>query len=349
VYTLSLSAFRCHDDFAYTFQPGLCVIKGKNGTGKTSVLEALSLLSPGKGLRSADSSDVQQQESTTPWRVQLTIDSDCGPMVCATQMVNQRRKMTMNDEVLRAHDHMTQWLKMVWPMHTIHTGLTQRRACLNRLVFMVDTGYVHHLRVYERALKERNRLLKNNEQDGHWFDSLDQTLATEGVQIMHKRRCALDTLMQEMACHETPFARPALSTVGGVETMNDVTIDGYCAALLQCRSTDRMRGQTTFGVHKSRFLMVHPNGLDVGMCSSGERQSLLLSVALAALRLSHRASPDAHHFFLADEAMAYLDLEKQDWLWHEMTTIPASCWVTGLPQLTVPQGVDTINLPMTDV
>jgi DNA replication and repair protein RecF len=346
VYTLSLSSFRCHDLFSHTLQKGITVFQGQNGTGKTSIVEGLSLFAPGRGLRNADLSDFQRHQSVhVPWSVTLSIESDWGPLSFETKLVKGRRKIAMNQDPLRAQDHITQWVKIVWPMNSMHNGLAQRRSSLNRLVFMVDTSYAKNLVMYDRALRERNRLLKHQETDGQWFDSLERTLAAEAQCIVRKRRAALHRLMQEMDYHTTPFAKPTLSVCGDVETLDDDDfVRHYCRRLAQTRGQDRVRGQTSFGVHKTRFLMVHPSGRDIALCSSGEGQSLLLSVALSTLRLSQRDDTDAHHFFLADEAMACLDQEKQEWLWQEMSGLNAYACVTGLPDLKVPAYVQKIHL-----
>lgn len=314
-------------------------MQGKNGVGKTSLVEALSLFAPGRGLRNAEMTHFQRQQSVdTPWSIGLHIESDWGPLSFETKIVNNRRKIWKNQDPLRTHDQIGQWIKMIWPLASMHNGLSQRRFCLNRLVFMVDASYGKNLLLYDRALKERNCLLKNQEKDRQWFVSLEKTLAFQAYEIVHKRQSALHRLMQEMDAHTTPFAKPDLSVNGEVEKLRkqDDFIACYLKRLEDCRTYDYIRGQTSFGVHKTHFMMTHPNGRDVAVCSSGEKNSLLLSVALSALRISQRDCPDTHHFLIADEAMAYLDQEKQDWLWQEMMNLDACVCVTGLPDLKVP-------------
>lgn len=347
---ISLEGFRCYDSFVKEFSGPLISLIGPNGVGKTSLLEALSLFSPGKGLRGGPTAVFQNHKCDTPWRIRFQLESATGPLVLETSLKDNRRKVYVNDAPLKNVASICQWIQVIWPILTLNEGMTARRSYLNRLVFVLFPAYAALIMQYEKALKQRNLLLAQGEKNPLWYESLERILAENGVLIAHYRKKALACLMTEMESSVTPLPTPHLSLEGEAETLIEAnpsyppSYAEYAQKLISARPVDFIKKTTSFGVHKTRFLITHPNTRESLLCSTGEQKGLLLSVTLALLRLSCAQSPDIAHLLLLDEMMAHIDEQKQEWLWQELRALKTHVFLTGLESLKIPCDILTIPL-----
>ena len=343
---LSLQGFRCYTSFYKEFSNPLVSLVGPNGVGKTSLLESLSLFSPGKGLRGGPISVFQKLSCDMPWRIRFQLESSTGPLLFETFLQDNRRKVYVNGAPLKNVAALSQWIHMIWPISNLNEGMTARRSYLNRLVFVLFPCYALLVMHYEKALKQRNFLLAQGETNSLWYDSLDQVLAEKGVLIAQYRNRALACLMTEMQLGVTELPVPHLNLEGESETLfnEDGSSSAYAQRLSLLRSRDVMKKTTSFGIHKTRFLMTHPNTREASLCSMGEQKGLLLSITLALLRLSRTHSPEVPHVLLLDEVMAHVDEEKQEWLWQEMRALKAQVFLTGLESLKRPPDVLSVRL-----
>jgi DNA replication and repair protein RecF len=241
---------------------------------------------------------------------------------------------------------LSQWIHIIWPISNLNEGMTARRSYLNRLVFVLFPCYALLVMHYEKALKQRNLLLAQGETNSLWYDSLDQVLAEKAVLIAQYRNRALAHLMTEMELAVTELPVPHLSLEGESETLlnHEDSSSAYAQRLSLLRSRDVMKKTTSFGIHKTRFLMTHPNTREASLCSTGEQKGLLLSMTLALLRLSQTHSPEVPHVLLLDEVMAHVDERRQEWVWQEMRALKAQVFLTGLESLKSPPDVVSVLL-----
>lgn len=330
-YTLALENFRCYKQLRQQWTIPVFLLHGPNGGGKTSLIEALSLLTPGRGLRSGTPEQWHQHQAQYPWRIQLGWHHPTGNVHIDTRLQEQRRRFWVNGELLKNQNEIRQWLTVTWPMHLPYDTPALRRSYWNRLVYTLDPDYGPLWLNYEKALKQRNILLAQDSHHDLWFDSLEQELARFASEIYIKRVQSTHRVHEAMAQHKTPFPIPQCVLSGEAETIlqQDATGQSYRMQLKANRSMDKLRKSTSMGVHKTTIQWFHPQGQEWSLCSTGEQKSITLSLALAVCRTAWTPNPDHQHFFLIDEGLVHLDEERQTWLWEELHRLPYQCVITG--------------------
>ena len=330
-YTLAMDNFRCYHHRRHQWRSPVTMLHGPNGSGKTSWLEALSLLIPGRGLRSCSSEQWHQHHSSDPWRIQLGWDHPTGAVHIETRLSEQRRRFWVNGVLLKNQHEIRQWLTVTWPMHLPHDTPSLRRAYWNRLVYTLDPDYgplwMHH----DKALKQRNALLAQDSHHDLWFDSIESELARLATAIHIKRQEAVEKIHAALANHATPFPAPTCVLSGSTETAleQDPSGNHYRQLLRHGRATDRIKKSTSIGMHKTTVQWFHPNGQEWGVCSTGEQKSITVSLALAVCRAAWNPTTDRQHLFLLDEGLVHLDTERQQWLWEELYHLPYQCLISG--------------------
>lgn len=346
VCTLKLRSFRCYDTFHVHTQCPWVFFAGPNGAGKTSLLEAISLLSPGKGIRNGNHQTFRKQNQETPWAIDFDMETPTGILKVQTFEEGARRRVMVNEAPLKSHSSLTDWILVSWASSQWHSQSSHRRSYLNRLVFDLTPAYGQQLTRYDQALRQRLVLLMNGERDPVWLNSLERIMAETGLAIARTRQAALRALSEEMAYHKTPFPAPTFFLDGDFEKKWDGGLheDEYSRILSDQRIQDQYRKSCGFGVHKTLFSLVHPQGTEALLCSAGEQKGLLLSVALAVVRLAKKTLADRPLFFLLDEVLVHLDQKHQNWLWEELKELGVNVWMTGIDESVVPHDVEKHNL-----
>lgn len=190
---LSLTDFRNYAGLAIDLRPGAVVFTGDNGAGKTNLLEAISLFTPGRGLRRAPYGDVAREGGDGGFALHAVLDGPQGEVEIGTGMVNGEatRRVRINGAPARSADAMLEWLRVVWltpAMDALFTGPAgDRRRFLDRLVLAIDAGHGQRALDYEKAMRGRNRLLADGSRDGAWFEAIEQQMAETGVAIAAAR------------------------------------------------------------------------------------------------------------------------------------------------------------------
>nr|WP_295461727.1 DNA replication/repair protein RecF [Mesorhizobium sp.] len=321
---LKLSNFRNYASADIALEPGLVVLAGENGAGKTNLLEAVSLLTPGRGLRRAAYSDMQGKAGTGGFAIHATVENPDGETEIGTGTSGtgggegeNGRKVRINGANASA-DELMERLRVAWltpAMDALFTGPAgDRRRYLDRLVLAIDPAHGRRALDYEKAMRGRNRLLAEDSRDGRWFEAIEAQMAETGVAIAAARMELLHLMraMIEKLPDEGPFPKAEIAIDGDLERQiadrPAVEIEeGLIRQLAEDRGRDRAAGRTLAGPHRSDLLVRHrPKDMAAEFCSTGEQKALLVGMTLAHARLTAEVS-GMTPILLLDEIAAHLD------------------------------------------
>jgi DNA replication and repair protein RecF len=324
------------------------VLAGPNGAGKTNVLDALSLLAPGRGLRGAKLSEHIRRGPSAPsealWAVAATVSRSGESYEIGTGLVlgpngGERRAVKLNG-VAQSPADLGEVVQMVWltpAMDRLFSeGAGGRRRFLDRLVLGFDPGHARRATVYESAMRERARLLKLGPRDPAWLDGLEKEMAEAGTALAEARAAAVLRLNAMLAERGEAGAFPCAQ----------LALAGECDVLLmefgaeapakmrelfaRARIRDAESGHTTFGPHKSDLCVRHTvKRADARECSTGEQKALLVSIVLADAWELAKARGGHAPLLLLDEIAAHLDGRRRAALFEEILALGAQAWMTG--------------------
>jgi DNA replication and repair protein RecF len=338
---LTLTDFRCYRFLRLDTECRPVVLTGANGAGKTNLLEALSFLAPGRGLRRATLSEVTRREVSAggAWAVAAVLDGPAGRVEIGTgrQAGTERRAVRVDGQPAKAQTlgSLTSALWLTPAMDRLFIeGAGGRRRFLDRLVLGQDHGHAGRAGAYEHAMRERTRLLRAGRADAGWLTALEDAMARHGVAVALARRQAADRLNRACAAQQGPFPAARLTLAGEVEgwldTLDPATAEDRArAALLRARARDEAAGAATFGPHRTDVQVRHaPKDLPAGQCSTGEQKAVLVSIVLAQARVRTQASGTAP-LMLLDEVVAHLDDTRRRALFDELAGLSAQSWMSG--------------------
>jgi DNA replication and repair protein RecF len=326
---LSLTDFRNHAALTIDPHAQFIALYGSNGAGKTNILEAVSLLVPGRGLRRAPLSQMIRSGGDSGFTVSAEIgDVRIGTGVDST--APERRKVRINGASASIND-LAEWLSVIWltpSMDRIFVdGASARRRFFDRLVLALQPDHARHSSRYEKAMQQRNRLLCSGEMpDPLWLDALEIQMAENGSAIVDARARMLIALSGQLdAAQRSPFAVPAIElSSDGAKSLEEMRNEWKAA-----RKRDLTVGRTLTGPHRAD-LVVHnrQNGQSADRCSTGEQKALLLSLILAHAELvsKQRGTPP---ILLLDEVAAHLDPSRREVLFSRLAATGAQIWMTG--------------------
>jgi DNA replication and repair protein RecF len=347
---LTLSNFRNYAHAVLEAGPEPQVLIGANGAGKTNLLEAVSLLAPGQGMRRAAYPDLARGAGDGGWAVAAHTHTHMGPVDIGTGLVageeiSERagRVVRINGEPARGSGALADYVEVVWvtpAMDGLFTGPgAERRRFLDRLILCFDPGYRTGAGRFERAMQQRNRLLADGVRDASRFEGLEIVMAETGTAIAAARAEAvagLASIMAERTARDpgSPFPAAGLALEGALEAdlerMPAVDVeDTYAQRLREGRERDRAAGRTLDGPHRSDLLVAHaPKAMPARLCSTGEQKALLIGLVLAHAELVARRREGAP-ILLLDEVTAHLDAERRASLFEEIIRLGAQAWMTG--------------------
>ncbi|MBX7495329.1 DNA replication/repair protein RecF [Qipengyuania sp. 6B39] len=328
---ITLSHFRNHAESELSDTARFNLLVGENGAGKTNVLEALSLLSPGRGLRRAALGEVVRTGSAKNFTVGANLLQGGETIRLGTYSEAAspgRRKVRINGAEAPA-TRLGEWLAVTWltpAMDGLFTGPAgDRRRYMDRLALALDPAHAAHAARYEAALRERNRLLSDTrEPDGAWLDAIEAQMVEHGGAVMAGRARLVETLMVRLAAMPAePFARPALTYAPGAPD----NPGGLSQALYEGRSRDRAVQRTLSGPHRDELEVIHAaKRVPAAQSSTGEQKAMLVAITLAHAALAAQGRPG---ILLLDEVAAHLDPVRRAALFEQLRGSGAQVWMTG--------------------
>ena len=364
VVRLSLTRFRTYDALRLEVDEGPVVLTGPNGVGKTNLLEALSFLAPGRGLRRARLADVARRPAGLPplragegpAREEAPVDPQAGNWAVAAVLRTplgrreigtgreagarggERRVVRIDGAPARGPAALAEVIRVLWLTPEMDRlfgdGTPARRRFLDRLVFGFVPAHAARVAAYERALRDRARLLREGRADPAWLAALENTMAENGVAVAAARRAVTARLDEAAGRAAGPFPQAGVRVAGTVEEWLE-TLSAEEAeerlrrGLVAARARDALTGGAAVGPHRSDLRVRFRDGdVPAEACSTGEQKALLLSLTLAAARL-HVAGEGAGPVILLDEVAAHLDRARRAALFDEICALGVQAWMTG--------------------
>jgi DNA replication and repair protein RecF len=340
---LSLTAFRNYTDTRLELDTAPVVLTGPNGSGKTNLLEAISLLLPGRGLRRAPLVDMQNRTQAAPWAVAAELFIADQTLRLGTGRDPEtpddaRRVVHIDGKAVKSQQALADHVSMAWITpdmdRLLADGPSARRKLLDRLVFSFDPAHAGRVHRYEKALRERLRMLRDNINDPPWYDALEDSMAQTGVAIAAARLHLLRQL--QVAMEETttvfPLADIALKGLAEESLGKEPALlveEKLRAALTVSRPDDAQTGTCAIGPHRSDLIVIHSkHQCPANLCSTGEQKALMITIMLAYVRVLMQAKQKAP-IFLLDDITAHLDDQRRHALFEEIRTLDVQAWLTG--------------------
>lgn len=350
---LTVTDFRNYHIARLDLEVGPVVLTGPNGAGKTNLLEAVSLLSPGRGLRNARLGDFDRRVDdgeAASWAIAASVETGHGSARIGTgrdpaaslqpagSTRGERRVVKIDGEPARGQAVLGELIGVTWLTPQMDRlfieGPSARRRLLDRLVLGLDPAHASRVAAYEHAMRERSRLLRDGPPDPTWLDALDETMAAHGVAVAAARRDAVERLDRACSEAEGPFPRAHLTLAGTVEAWLDelpalTAEEHFKAALKQSRAADALSGGALIGPHRSDLAVTYAEtGIPAESLSTGEQKALLISIVLAHARLQ-RETRGEPPLLLLDEVAAHLDAARREALFDELLGLESQVWLTG--------------------
>jgi len=328
--SLRLSHFRSHAQSTIEADTRPVAIWGPNGAGKTNILEAISLLSPGRGLRRATADELSRKPDALGWRVRADITSDTDHQIMTGAEGDASRSVRIDDKAT-SQIALGRLLRVVWLVPVMDRlwveGAADRRRFLDRMTLSFDPDHADTVLRYEKAMRERNRLLRDQVNDPSWYSALEQQMGQAATRMTAARLDTLARLSRAQDGAATAFPSATLTLIGPddqPEQTEDLT-----ARLADHRRRDLAAGRSLIGPHRADLSAIYTaKGVAARACSTGEQKALLVSLVLAnarALAAQQQGTP----ILLLDEVAAHLDPTRRAALYAEIVELGIQAWMTG--------------------
>lgn len=340
---LKLTDFRNYAEAALSLDGRHVVLTGENGAGKTNLLEAVSFLSPGRGLRRAVLSDVTRVGAAAGFTIFADVDGMDGEVSIGTGIEpgegeSVTRKLRINGTPARSTEELTDHLSVLWltpAMDGLFTGASSdRRRFLDRLVLSLDPAHGRRASDFERAMRSRNRLLSEGRFDPSWLSAIEAQMAGLGIAMAAARQEMLG-LLRALSGNsgKTPFPTPVLTLEGFMDGAMDRPAadleENYLDMLRNGRGRDAAAGRTLDGPHRTDLLVRHrEKDMEAARCSTGEQKALLIGLVLAHARLTADMTGYAP-ILLLDEIAAHLDEGRRAALFDLVHGLGGQSFMTG--------------------
>jgi DNA replication and repair protein RecF len=342
---LVLSNFRNYEALDLAIEAPMIALVGENGAGKSNILEAISLFTPGRGLRRAELDDIQRKTSHGGFAASIELQGALGRVQLGIGFDGSEegggRKCRIDREPVGSSTAFADHCRIIWltpDNDALFRGPAgDRRRFLDRLVLAVDSRHGSRVNAMEKALRSRNRLLEDRRPDGQWLDAIERELAETAIAVAAARLETVSRLASVIAANAdpgSPFPSALLSLEGDLEKALaagkalDVE-DWYRNTLKDNRLRDQAAGRTLIGPNTSDLAVHHgPKDMPAERCSTGEQKALLVGLMLAHCALVEQMS-GAAPLLLLDEVAAHLDKARRIALYERLAQLGGQVWLTG--------------------
>ncbi len=341
--SVQLNQFRNHASLRLETDANIIALVGPNGSGKTNILEAISLFAPGRGMRGAETAELQMQGVQNGWGIQLEIQSDNARVQLSTGIAPPqiRRSILINGESAAQTD-LRDYLTILYLTpeddFVLARGVSARRGLLDRFVTALDPHHAGRLQQLQKSLSERLRVLAMPRMDQAWLTAIEKEIAERGTAVAAARLSFLEAITPYLAQPTSGFLQAVTAITGDVEAALESAPalqveENYAAQLRQSRMEDAARGQTTYGAHRSDWRITYAEkNQPAERCSTGEQKALLFSLFLATAELV-KAHENRAPVLLLDECFSHLDADRVAALLEKLRGLDAHVFLTGVNDL----------------
>jgi len=348
VLRLAVSEFRCYARAEIETGGASVVLTGPNGAGKTNLLEAVSFLAPGRGLRRSGLAEIERHGAGSRWAVSATVTQPTGPVTIGTgrdpdgDPDTERRVVRVDGQAQRGPVVLGELVALSWLTPAMDRlfadGSSARRRFIDRLALGFDPDHARRVAAYEQAMRERAKLLERGNADAAWIAALEETMAGEGVAVAAARKHMVDRLAATVEEMDGAFPVPGLALTGELAGWLGLmpaleAEEKLAATLAQARRRDAESGRASAGPHRDDLSVTfRAKNQAARLCSTGEQKALLVAIVLAHARLvaAERGRPP---LLLLDEIAAHLDAGRRAALFQEIGRLGAQAWMTGTDEL----------------
>ncbi len=334
---LKLLNYRNFQDFEISADNNSVILIGENGSGKTNILESISLFSPGKGLRSARLGDILQR-GKDHCSAYVLLQSKLGLAEITTNLNNQsNRRSTEFNGTKIANNELSKFSSIIWltpQMDGIFSYSTSdRRKFFDRIVYNFIPSHAGLVAKYEYYIYERNQILSHDQMDLNWLTVIEEKIAELSIKIAINRVKILQNIQRAIDQFDNAFPKATLSINGVIENAisqnHQIDIGFIKNGLLLSRTRDKISNRTNFGIHKSDFVVIHQekNAL-AKLCSTGEQKAMLITIILAQINYSIKENI-AKPILLLDEIFVHLDAKRKKYLVDFFLESPLQLWITA--------------------
>lgn len=330
---LRVSHFRSHVHSSLALDGRPVVLFGPNGAGKTNILEAVSMISPGRGLRRALAEELMHRPEALGWKISAELASADQVHEIALMAAPGQPRQTRIDGKAQPQTALARLVRVLWLIPAMDRlwieGAEGRRRFLDRLTLSFAPDHAEASLAYEKAMRDRNRLLRDGVRDAHWYQVLEAQMASAGAQVAANRRAALGRLARAQEGAASAFPAGRLALIGPEGEAQPETLVEIQASLADSRPRDMAAGRTLRGPHRIDLEAIYATkGIPAHQCSTGEQKALLISLVLANARALH-AELGAAPILLLDEIAAHLDAARRAALYDEICALGAQAFLTG--------------------
>lgn len=340
--SLILNHFRSYKKESLTFSSNGTVFTGANGSGKTNILEAISLFSPGRGLRKSKNYENSRKPENYGWKIQGTFEGLEEVFEIEISFQESGDKKTSLDGKKTTQSKMNDLVKILWitpQMDRLWTsGALERRNFIDRITYGFYPNHGKFLLYYEKLVRERNELLRLGNYEKSWMDSLEVQIVNYGIEIFCNRSDTIK-ILNKSAMVQANFPKPKLEILGE----NFINKDSYLMKLRDNRNLDIFSGRTSVGPHKSDLNLIYiDKDIDAKDCSTGEQKALLVSIILSMSREIVKLF-GVPPILLLDEIGAHLDHERRNELILQLFALKAQFFITATDQSFFKYDYDGLN------
>jgi DNA replication and repair protein RecF len=342
---LRLVNFRNHKELDISTGGGNVLITGPNGAGKTNILEAISLLSPGRGIFNAKHQEMLniENKSNNYGIFSETFSMDNVHKIgTGYNALSSKRTIKINDtEIQKQHD-ILEFLRVIWLIpqmdSTLSGNLTQKRRFIDRLTFNFFPLHSKSAITYEYALKSRSKVLSEGPYDDILLSTFEKIMAEEAIKIATFRRESVSLISSQLNKFSTKFLVPFIEINCDIDKdivqhNKNLIIDRIMSKLRQCRRIDTLTKKCGYGVHRTEIKFLHSSKLlDAEFCSTGEKKAMLISLIIAQVMMLQSIF-NGSIVLLLDDIFSHLDRTFSQNLINELSILKAQKWITGTQEL----------------